>query len=175
MAAGMGYGSFRAGVLAAAVVVSAYGCSSGTQATPPSALSASPTAYTIAGSPSGPISPDPPHTGSWAPLPTPATSAIGCQSGVVAIENVWYAADSYLCLHVGSRVNVTLYNYPSGWSPLVVAPAAAARVTPLKTNPDGSQATTITVRKAGTFTASTDSLDRYAPSEGWTLHVTVRP
>jgi hypothetical protein len=110
----------------------------------------------------------------WSP-PPPATSAVGCQSGVVAIENVWYAQNSYLCLRAGSRVNVTLFNYPSGWSPLIIDPAGRAKVTPLKTNADGSQATTIIVTKTGTFTASTYSLDHLAVSQAWTLHVAVRP
>ena len=168
MTAGLRLG---AGLLAV-VATGAAGCASGKQV---ASRSSAPTAYAIAGQPTGPIYPDPPHTGSWAPLPTPATSAIGCQSGVVAIANVWYSADSYLCLHVGSRVQVTLFNYPSGWSPLVLAPAGAAKMTALKNNPDGSETATITVRKQGSFTATTYSLDNVAPSEGWTLHVTVRP
>ena len=151
------------------------GCASGSQVASLSQPSADPTGYTLTGSPSGPVYPDPVSTTTavWSPPPA-ATSAVGCQSGVVAIANVWYAQDSYLCLHLGSRVKVTLFNYPSGWSPLVVDPSGAAKVTALKTNPDGSQAATIRVTETGTFTASTNSLDHLAVSEAWTLHVTVR-
>ena len=137
--------------------------------------STDPTVYAVTGSPTGPVFPErvSTTTTTWSPPPA-ATSAVGCQSGVVAIASVWYASDSYLCLHIGSRVNVTLFNYPSGWSPLVIDPAGAAKVSALKTNADGSQAATITVTRTGTFTASTNSLDDLAPSEDWTLHVTVR-
>jgi hypothetical protein len=151
------------------------GCASGSRVTSLSQPSADPTIYTLTGSPTGPVFPEPVSTTTtiWSPPPA-ATSAVGCQSGVVAIANVWYAQNSYLCLHIGSRVEVTLFNYPSGWSPLVVDPSGAARVTALTTNPDGSQAATITASKTGSFTVSTNSLDNLAPAEAWTLHVTVR-
>ena len=162
-------------LLGSVVAVALAGCASGQKATSLSQPTANPTVYTVTGSPSGPVYPQPVSTATtiWSPPPA-ATSAVGCQSGVVAIANVWYAQNTYLCLHAGSRVNVTLFNYPSGWSPLVIDPAGAAKVSALKTNPDGSQATTITVTKTGTFTASTNSLDNLAVSQAWTLHVTVR-
>jgi hypothetical protein len=171
--------TLRSWSIACAAVAVTAGCASATHAASPSAPSTAPTSYTITGSPTPPTTPGPittpgDETSFWSPPPA-ATSAIGCQSGAVVIANVWYAPDSYLCLHVGSTVNVTLFSYPSGWSPLVVAPAGAAKVTALKTNSDGSQAATISVRKTGTFTVSTDSLDNLAPSDSWTLHVTVRP
>jgi len=56
-----------------------------------------------------------------------------------------------------------------------VAPQGAAKLTALKDNPDGSQATTITANKVGDFTVTTQSLDNLAVSANWTLHVTVRP
>ncbi len=162
-------------LLGSVVAVALGGCASGSKVTSLSEPSADPTTYTLTGSPSGPVYPQPVSTTStiWSPPPA-ATSAVGCQSGVVAIANVWYAQNSYLCVHVGSHVNITLFNYPSGWSPLVIDPAGAAKVTALKTNPDGSQAATITATKTGTFTASTNSLDNLAVSQAWTLHVTVR-
>ncbi len=162
-------------LMGSAAVVAMAGCASGPHASSLSQPSADPTVYSVTGSPTGPVFPEPASTTTtiWSPPPA-ATSAVGCQSGVVAIANVWYASDSYLCLHIGSRVNVTLFNYPSGWSPLLIDPVGAAKVSALKTNADGSQAATITVTKAGTFTASTNSLDNLAPSEDWTLHVTVR-
>jgi len=100
---------------------------------------------------------------------------MGCQSGVVTIANVWYAPDSFLCVYRGTRIAVTLFNYPSGWSAPVVTPQGAAKLSALKDNPDGSQATTITATKTGAFTVTTQSLDRLAVSVNWTLHVTVRP
>lgn len=162
-------------LIGSAAAVAMAGCASGSQISSLSQPSANPTVYTESGSPTGPVSPEPVSTTTriWSPPPA-ATSAVGCQSGVVAIANVWYPPDSYLCLHVGSRVNVTLFNYPSGWSPLVIDPAGAAKASALKTNADGSQAATITVTKTGTFTASTTSLDNLAVSQAWTLHVTVR-
>jgi hypothetical protein len=162
-------------LMGSAAVVAMAGCASGSRVSSLSQPSADPTVYAVTGSPTGPVFPEPVSTTTtiWSPPPA-ATSAVGCQSGVVAIANVWYASDSYLCLHIGSRVNVTLFNYPSGWSPLLIDPAGAAKVSALKTNADGSQAAAITVTKTGTFTASTDSLDNLAPSEDWTLHVTVR-
>lgn len=165
----------RRWLLASLVALALAGCASGSQVVSLSQPSPDPTLYTLTGSPTGPVFPEPVSTTTtiWSPPPA-ATSAVGCQSGVVAIANVWYAQNSYLCLHSGSQVKVTLFNYPSGWSPLVVDPAGAAKVTALKTNPDGSQAATITVTKTGTFTASTNSLDNLAVSEAWTLHVTVR-
>jgi hypothetical protein len=171
--------TLRSGSIACAAVVVTAGCASAIHDASPAAPSTAPTSYTITGSPTPPTTPGPittpgDETSFWSPPPA-ATSAIGCQSGAVAIGNVWYAPDSYLCLHAGSTVSVTLFSYPSGWSPLVVAPAGAAKVTALKTNPDGSQAATISVRKTGTFTVSTDSLDNLAPSASWTLHVTVHP
>jgi hypothetical protein len=151
------------------------GCASGSHASSLSQPYAAPTVYTMSGSPTGPVSPEPVSTTTtiWSPPPA-ATSAVGCHSGAVAIANVWYAPDSHLCVHIGSRVNVTLFNYPSGWSPLVINPAGAAIVSALKTNADGSQSATITTTKTGTFTASTNSLDNLAVSQAWTLHVTVR-
>ena len=162
-------------VMGSAAAVAMAGCASGSRVSSLSQPSADPTVYAVTASPTGPVLPDPVRTTTtiWSPPPA-ATSAVGCQSGVVAIANVWYASDSYLCLHVGSRVNVTLFTYPSGWSPLVLDPTGAAKVSALKTNADGSQAATITVTKPGTFTASTNSLDNLAPSADWTLHVTVR-
>jgi len=153
----------------------ATGCASGKQVASLSAPSDAPGVYAIAGSSSPPVSPEAAHTGNWPPLPTPATSAIGCQSGVVTIANVWYAHDSYLCVYRRTRIEVTLFNYPSGWSTPVVAPQGAAKLTALKDNPDGSQATAITANKAGGFTVTTQSLDNLAVSANWTLHVTVRP
>lgn len=163
-------------VAAVAMAGCASGCASGSQVSSLSQPSADPTAYTVRGSPTGPVSPEPVSTTTtiWSPPPA-ATSAVGCQSGVVAIANVWYASDSYLCVHIGSRIDVTLFNYPSGWSPLVIDPAGASKVSALKTNADGSQSVTITVTKPGMFTASTNSLDNLAVSQAWTLHVTVRP
>ena len=168
-------GLIRRLLLGSVVAVALAGCASGSQVTSLSQPSADPTAHALTGSPTGPVFPEPVSTTTtiWSPPPA-ATSAVGCQSGVVAIANVWYTQNSYLCLHTGSRVNITLFNYPSGWSPLVIDPAGAAKVTALKTNPDGSQAAIITVTKTGTFTASTNSLDNLAVSEAWTLHVTVR-
>ena len=171
--------TLRFGSVAGAGVLVTAGCASATHAASRSGLSAAPTSYTITGSPTalttpGPITTPGDETSFWSPPPA-ATSAIGCQSGVVAIANVWYAPDSYLCLHVGSTVHVTLFSDPSGWSPLVVAPAQAANVTALKNNPDGSQVATITVHKSGTFTVATNTIDQYAPTTDWTLHVTVRP
>jgi hypothetical protein len=162
-------------LMGSAAAVAMAGCASGSHVSSLSQPSADPTVYALTGSPTGPVFPEPVSTTTtiWSPPPA-ATSAVGCQSGVVAIANVWYASDSYLCLHIGSRVNVTLFNYPSGWSPLLIDPAGAATVSALKSNPDGSQAATITVTNSGTFTASTNSLDNLAPSEDWTLHVTVR-
>ena len=162
-------------LVGSAAAVAMAGCASGSHVSSLSQPSAVPTVYAVTGSPTGPVFPEPVTTTTtiWSPPPA-ATSAVGCQSGVVAIANVWYAPDSYLCLHVASRVEVTLFNYPSGWSPLRIDPAGAAKVSALKTNADGSQAATITVTKTGTFTASTDSLDNLAPAEDWTLHITVR-
>lgn len=162
-------------LMCSAAAVALAGCASGSPVSSLSQPSAAPTVYTMTGSSTGPVSPEPMSTTTtiWSPPPA-ATSAVGCQSGVVAIANVWYAADSYLCVHVGSRIDATLFSYPSGWSPLVIDPAGAARVSALKTNPDGSQIATITAANAGTFTASTDSLDNLAQSQHWTLHVTVR-
>jgi hypothetical protein len=163
----------RSLLLGSVVAVALAGCASDSKVTSLSQPSADPTAQSVTGSPTGPVFPQPESTTIWSPPPA-ATSAVGCQSGVVAIANVWYAQNSYLCLYIGSRVNVTLFNYPSGWSPLVLDPAGAAKVTALTTNPDGSQAATITVTKTGTFTAATNSLDNVAVSQAWTLHVTVR-
>jgi hypothetical protein len=165
----------RRWLMGSVVAAALAGCAPGSHVSSVSQPSADPTVYTVTGSPTGPVYPEPVSTTTtiWSPPPA-ATSAVGCQSGVIAIANVWYAPNSYLCLHIGSRVNLMLFNYPSGWSPLVIDPAGAAKVSALKTNPDGSQATTITVTKTGTFTASTNSLDSVAPSENWTLHVTVR-
>jgi hypothetical protein len=158
------------------VAVALAGCACSRQAASLSQPSAEVASQVLTGSPSGPISPEPVSTTTtiWSPPPA-ATSAVGCQSGVVAIANVWYAQNSYLCLHVGSKVQVTLFRYPSGWSPLVIDPAGVAKVMALTTNPDGSQATAITVTNTGSFTASTYSLDNLAVEQAWTLHVTVRP
>ena len=161
-------------LMGSAAAVAMAGCASGSQVSSLSQPSDVPTVYAVTGSPTGPVFPEPVSTTTaiWSPPPA-ATSAVGCQSGVVAIANVWYASDSYLCVHVGSRIKVTLFSYPSGWSPLVINPAGAAKVSALTTNADGSQAATITVTKMGTFTASTDSLDNLAVSQAWTLHATV--
>lgn len=164
----------------AGLAVMAAGCASSRQAASLSAPSTAPALSTSAASPTTGTAPGaiitPGENGSiWSP-PAAPSSAVGCQSGVVPIANVWYAPVSYLCVHAGSRVEVTLFNYPSGWSPLVVEPAGSAKVTPLRTNPDGSQAAVVTpLHTTGTFTITTYSLDNLAVSQSWILHVTVRP
>lgn len=81
-------------LIGSAAAVAMTGCASGSPVSSLSQPSAAPTVYTMTGSPTGPVSPEPMSTTTtiWSPPPA-ATSPVGCQSGVVAIANVWYNAD----------------------------------------------------------------------------------
>jgi hypothetical protein len=97
-----------------------------------------------------------------------------CADGTVDLAWDPQQGSTRLCVVVGAQLHVRLSTYPSGWSPVTIAPKGAAEVTRDRGFADGSADVVIATGKVGSFTASTYTLDDLAPSVSWTIDVAVR-